>query len=301
MHRFLTIATVIAIAGLAVRAAVSQPPGTIGRQADITPPLAAPVSLKITDRSGTATVVTNPVVEYGTAIDVAHPGAGTEKMRDGLRAFRGNAEVTITWPLVDTITLDGVVAGRPSRINGTVRLKSGERTAVEFLIPAAGGMLRGKTTTGDYSIALKDIATISPLSVPSESADRRTAPPQSGAGTSPETPDAGRPEPGSQRPDGACVPGKGITLPRVIREVKPQYTADAMRAQIQGAVILECIALPDGTVGDVRILKSLDPTFGLDQEAIRAAKQWRFQPGTRDGVAVPVVLTIELTFTLGKR
>jgi TonB family protein len=301
MHRFLTIATVIAIAGLAGRAAVAQPPGTIGKQADITPPLAAPVSLKITDRSGTATIVTNPVVEYGTAIDVAHPGAGTEKMRDGLRAFRGNAEITVTWPLVDTITLDGVVAGRPSRINGTVRLKSGERTAVEFLIPAAGGMLRGKTTTGDYSIALKDIATISPVSVPSMSVDSRTPPPQSGAGISSGTPNAGRPEPGSQLQDGTYVPGKSVTYPRVIREVKPQYTADAMRAQIQGAVFLECIVLPDGTVGEVRVVKSLDSTFGLDQEAIRAAKQWRFQPGMRDGVAVPVVVTIELTFTLGKR
>ena len=301
MHRCLTIATVIAIAGLAALAAVAQPPGTIGRQADITPPLAAPVSLKITDRSGTATIVTNAVVEYGTAIDVAHPGAGTEKMRDGLRAFRGNAEVTVTWPLVDTITLDGVVAGRPSRINGTVRLKSGERTAVEFLMPAAGGMLRGKTTTGDYSIALKDIATISPVSVPSLSADSRTPPPQSGAGISSGTPNAGRPEPGSQLQDGTYVPGKSVTYPRVIREVKPQYTADAMRAQIQGAVFLECIVLPDGTVGDVRVVKSLDSTFGLDQEAIRAAKQWRFQPGTRDGIAVPVVVTIELTFTLGKR
>jgi TonB family protein len=301
MHRFLTIATVITIAGLAGRAAVAQPPGTIGKQADITPPLAAPVSLKITDRSGTATIVTNPVVEYGTAIDVAHPGAGTEKMRDGLRAFRGNAEVTVTWPLVDTITLDGVVVGRPSRINGTVRLKSGERTAVEFPIPAAGGMLRGKTTTGDYSIALKDIATISPVSVPSLSADSRTPPPQSGAGISSGTPNAGRPEPGSQLQDGTYVPGKSVTYPRIIREVKPQYTADAMRAQIQGAVFLECIVLPDGTVGDVRVVKSLDSTFGLDQEAIRAAKQWRFQPGTRDGVAVSVVVTIELTFTLGKR
>jgi periplasmic protein TonB len=97
------------------------------------------------------------------------------------------------------------------------------------------------------------------------------------------------------------VPGKSVTYPRIIREVKPQYTADAMRAQIQGAVFLECIVLPDGTVGDVRVVKSLDSTFGLDQEAIRAAKQWRFQPGTRDGVAVSVVVTIELTFTLGKR
>ncbi len=97
---------------------------------------------------------------------------------------------------------------------------------------------------------------------------------------------------------GAYRPGNGVDLPRVIREVKPQYTADAMRAKIQGTVWLECIVLPDGTIGSVDVVKSLDPTFGLDQEAIRAAKQWRFVPGTRQGQPVPVIVTIELTFTL---
>jgi periplasmic protein TonB len=97
---------------------------------------------------------------------------------------------------------------------------------------------------------------------------------------------------------GAYRPGNGVENPRLIREVKPQYTADAMRAKIQGAVWLECVVLPDGSVGEVRVVRSLDSTFGLDQEAIRAAKQWRFQPGTRFGEPVPVLVTIELTFTL---
>jgi periplasmic protein TonB len=97
---------------------------------------------------------------------------------------------------------------------------------------------------------------------------------------------------------GAYRPGNGIEIPKVIREVKPAYTADAMRAKIQGAVWLECIVMPDGTVGEVRVIRSLDPTFGLDQEAVKAAKQWRFQPGTRFGEPVPVLITIELTFTL---
>jgi protein TonB len=56
--------------------------------------------------------------------------------------------------------------------------------------------------------------------------------------------------------------------------------------------------MPDGTVGNVQITKSLDSTFGLDQEAIKAAKQWRFKPGMRQGEPVPVLVTIELTFTL---
>jgi TonB family protein len=97
---------------------------------------------------------------------------------------------------------------------------------------------------------------------------------------------------------GAYRPGNGVTLPRVLFEKKPAYTADAMRAKVQGTVLLECVVLPDGTVGRVDIVRSLDSTFGLDQEAVKAAKQWRFQPGTRFGEPVPVLVTIELQFTL---
>jgi protein TonB len=97
---------------------------------------------------------------------------------------------------------------------------------------------------------------------------------------------------------GAYRPGSGVTLPTVLREVKPAYTADAMRAKVQGSVWLECIVMPDGSVGDVKVTRSLDPIFGLDQEAIKAAKMWRFRPGMRQGEPVPVIITIELTFTL---
>jgi TonB family protein len=45
-------------------------------------------------------------------------------------------------------------------------------------------------------------------------------------------------------------------------------------------------------------MRSLDPRFGLDEEAIKAARQWRFAPGTRMGQPVSVQITIELTFTL---
>jgi protein TonB len=92
--------------------------------------------------------------------------------------------------------------------------------------------------------------------------------------------------------------GTGVTTPKVLREVKPQYTSDAMRAKIQGTVLVQCIVRPDGSVTDVEVLRSLDPTFGLDQEAMKAARQWRFAPGLRMGQPVPVLITIELTFTL---
>lgn len=99
---------------------------------------------------------------------------------------------------------------------------------------------------------------------------------------------------------GAARPGNGIMPPTLIRpEAKPNYTAEAMRAKIQGRVTLEAVVMADGNVGDVRIIRSLDPTFGLDQEAIRTAKLWRFQPGTdRLGQPVPVLVVIEMDFTL---
>ena len=97
---------------------------------------------------------------------------------------------------------------------------------------------------------------------------------------------------------GVYRPGNGVTLPRVLHEERPQYTSDAMRAKVQGTVLLECVVQPDGSVGDVQVVRSLDPTFGLDQEAVDAARKWRFAPGTRLGEPVPVLITIELTFTL---
>jgi TonB family protein len=54
----------------------------------------------------------------------------------------------------------------------------------------------------------------------------------------------------------------------------------------------------DGTVGDVRVIRSLDSTFGLDQNAIKAVRQWRFEPGSQAGKPVPVIVSVELTFTL---
>jgi len=97
---------------------------------------------------------------------------------------------------------------------------------------------------------------------------------------------------------GAFRPGNGVTTPSVLKEKRPNYTSDAMRAKVQGTVLLECVVNPDGTVGDIHVVRSLDPTFGLDEEAIKAAREWKFKPGTRLGQPVPVLVTIELTFTL---
>jgi protein TonB len=119
-----------------------------------------------------------------------------------------------------------------------------------------------------------------------------------GGGIGPGTGSGLGPGSGGGTGGGVYRPGNGVNLPRVLREVRPNYTSDAMRAKVQGVVVLECVVRPDGSVGDVQVIRSLDSTFGLDQEAIKAAKQWRFAPGTRMGEPVPVLISIELTFTL---
>ncbi len=94
-------------------------------------------------------------------------------------------------------------------------------------------------------------------------------------------------------------PGSGpVVSARPLRQVRPQYTSEAMQAKIQGLVTLEALVLADGTVGEVRIARSLDPVFGLDREAMRAVKAWTFAPATRAGTPIPMWVSIELTFTL---
>jgi protein TonB len=89
-----------------------------------------------------------------------------------------------------------------------------------------------------------------------------------------------------------------VTAPGLVKDVKPVYTDEAKEAGIQGTVELEAIVLTDGTVGDISVTRSLDRKYGLDQQAIVAMKQWLFSPGKKDGKAVPVDITVEMTFTI---
>lgn len=93
-------------------------------------------------------------------------------------------------------------------------------------------------------------------------------------------------------------PGSGVTLPRVLKEVKADYTEAAKEKGIVGFVWLEVVVTEAGDVGNVEVTQSLDKEYGLDEEAVKAARQWKFEPGRKDGKAVPVVITIEMTFTL---
>ena len=116
-------------------------------------------------------------------------------------------------------------------------------------------------------------------------------------GGDPSGPTAPSPSP-SAPPTTVYEPGNGVSIPTLVREVKPSYTAQAVAARIQGTVLISAVVLADGTVGEVTIVRSLDTVYGLDAQAVNAVKQWLFNPGQKDGVAVAVRVTIEMSFTL---
>jgi periplasmic protein TonB len=70
-----------------------------------------------------------------------------------------------------------------------------------------------------------------------------------------------------------------------------------MSSRIQGTVALELVVTGEGLPSQIRVIRSLDP-LGLDQEAINAAAQWRFEPGRLAGVPVDVLVVILLDFSI---
>ena len=88
----------------------------------------------------------------------------------------------------------------------------------------------------------------------------------------------------------------GVSAPRVLHKVEPEYSESARDAKVSGNVTLRVEVTPEGKAENFQIVKSLEPT--LDQAAIDAVKQWTFEPAKKDGTPVRVTATIEVNFRL---
>jgi TonB family protein len=88
----------------------------------------------------------------------------------------------------------------------------------------------------------------------------------------------------------------GIVKPRALATAKPFYPREPHDLEIQGSVSLELVVDSSGSVGDIRVAKSLHPD--LDEAAIGSARKWRFSPGTMSGQPVPVIVTMDVSFRL---
>ncbi|HJS73746.1 MAG TPA: energy transducer TonB, partial [Vicinamibacteria bacterium] len=95
---------------------------------------------------------------------------------------------------------------------------------------------------------------------------------------------------------GAYRPGSGITPPVIVRQVRPDFTEDALARKIQGEVEVEVIILKDGTVRPVRVLRGL--TADLNEKALTAASQWKFIPAKLKGQPVDLIASITIEFNI---
>lgn len=90
--------------------------------------------------------------------------------------------------------------------------------------------------------------------------------------------------------------GGGVSAPRVRYKPDPEYSPEARQAKYQGTVILSLIVEPDGQAHGIRVARSLG--MGLDEKAIEAVRQWRFDPAMKDGKPVAVAVQVEVSFRL---
>lgn len=96
---------------------------------------------------------------------------------------------------------------------------------------------------------------------------------------------------------GAYRPGGAVSAPRLIKEVKPRYTSEALLNKTQGLVVLEVVVTRDGCASQIRVVRPLD-RGGLDEQAVLAVSQWLFEPGRLGDVAVDVLVTVEVAFAV---
>jgi len=90
--------------------------------------------------------------------------------------------------------------------------------------------------------------------------------------------------------------GGGVSAPKAIYSPDPEYSEEARKAKYQGTCTLSLIVGPDGKPRDIHVARSLG--LGLDEKAIEAVNQWKFEPAQKDGKPVSVAINVEVTFRL---
>lgn len=95
---------------------------------------------------------------------------------------------------------------------------------------------------------------------------------------------------------GVYTVGNGVSAPKLVSKVEPEYSEEARKAKYSGSVLLSIIVNTDGKAEEIRVVKSLG--MGLDEKAVEAVQKWRFKPGRNKGVPVKVRAQVEVNFRL---
>src|ERR1035441_9216758 len=96
--------------------------------------------------------------------------------------------------------------------------------------------------------------------------------------------------------EGPFRAGNGVSTPTVLQKTEPGYTEEARLAAVDGSVRISLVVDSEGNPSDLKVTRPIG--FGLDEAALRSIASWKFKPGMKDGVAVPVQTSIEVNFRL---
>jgi len=225
---------------------------------------------------GSTNLITRTPLVYGGG----GGGGGREQEAQPARRAQLVGRDSVALPSVQPTRIDYRAATEP--VEHTQRLAVPDRQVNAGLQEMVGAV---------SAVANPDFGTRGPGSGPGADGGR-------GPGTGPGAGPGLGPGDGPGSGDDGQYPGNGVSWPKLIVELKPNYTAEAMRARVEGIVELEIVVHADGTVGRIRITRSLDPRFGLDNEAIKAVRGWRFDPARQAGTPVQVRVPVEVSFRL---
>lgn len=217
------------------------------------------------------------LVVTGVLTGVFIPTTATT-MRMAEKGLAAHAFVTMGGPrpnsAEETLFLPGIKAysGASSffgqRDTGAIadKLRIGETVT---LVCTCGRAFRAENGTNGYSVDLDDcILQASPTG-------RLPVPPSNDTG-------------------GVFHIGQGVSPPRAILAPDPEYSEEARKANLQGTCVLWLVVGSDGRPRDIRVTRTLG--LGLDEKAIEAVKQWKFEPAMKDGRPVAVTINVEVTF-----
>jgi TonB family protein len=181
------------------------------------------------------------------------------------------------------------VTGLPKHCDASLEVKTAAGDTMEIVIPAAArrgtsGFRELQGADACFTGVIELAQSVTRVRVDTPASIRVSTPSQA-------------PIFGSGVADG-CV-STAVTAPRILRDAHPRYTSEALRARVQGVVILEGVVDATGTVIDAHVTRPLHSQ--LDQEALKALREWKFAPGTLDGKPVAVLVSVEMTFSLRTR
>jgi TonB family protein len=134
---------------------------------------------------------------------------------------------------------------------------------------------------------------------PMQGPEQQTATPEA-----PPTPSPTKPNPDAS---GKYHVGDGVLAPRLIFSVDPEFTDKARRKRLGGTCVVSMLVDVAGTPQDVHVVSSIATSvapklrsiaMGQDENAVKAAKAYRFEPATFEGKPVPVEIKVEINFRI---